>query len=364
MVGSSNGALIHLCAALGIPWLPQTFLVTARRSDVKPDEPAKDLEWGREPARALLDVNPELALHQMLDPNQDRLMARRMGYFRLKRLRLGETFVRFLKENLAEDATIFLAECNLRWPTTRVGERHVFQFGGLGGATLEELFGGGERVEEYMKRYGTHLRRWEPPEPDGQSPEAEWGFEPALREDVERFALERGYRLRRIVFEQPEHMSPLVADLYRRWYEGRGLPADRLLIESFILMEPYLALRTGSVPFWMAFNTEPSAEAIERYLDGTKPYDQVRLGLFSHGVESVGVTPIERWRSVLKRASKRGEFVGVDAKRYPKDFAAFVRYHAKLKKLSPRYPVPKPLALEELDAFVGQVGERYPVRWI
>jgi hypothetical protein len=89
--------------------------------------------------RALLDANPDLALHEMLDPNQDRLMARCMGYFRLKRLRLGESFERFLEENLAQNATIILAECNLGWPATRVGERHVYQFGGLCGATLEEL---------------------------------------------------------------------------------------------------------------------------------------------------------------------------------------------------------------------------------
>jgi hypothetical protein len=32
---------------------------------------------------------------------------------------------------------------------------------------------------------------------DAERPEAEWGFEPALGEDVERFAADRGYRLRR-----------------------------------------------------------------------------------------------------------------------------------------------------------------------
>jgi hypothetical protein len=44
-------------------------------------------------------------------------------------------------------------------------------------------------------------------------PEAEWGFESALREDVERFALLHGYRVRSIVFSDPEALSPLIADL-------------------------------------------------------------------------------------------------------------------------------------------------------
>jgi hypothetical protein len=45
VVGSSNGAAVHLWAALGIPWLPQTFLVPVARSGVHPDEPLQDLRW-------------------------------------------------------------------------------------------------------------------------------------------------------------------------------------------------------------------------------------------------------------------------------------------------------------------------------
>ncbi len=54
IIGSSNGALIHLCAALGIPWLPQTFLIPVRHSGLHPGEPERDLEWGVKPGQALL----------------------------------------------------------------------------------------------------------------------------------------------------------------------------------------------------------------------------------------------------------------------------------------------------------------------
>jgi len=363
MIGSSNGALVHLCCALGIPWLPQTFLVPVRRN-MNPDEAMQDFAWGRGPARSLLATNPELELHHMFDPNQDRLMARRMAYFRVKRLRLGETYERFLEENLSEDATLFVVECGLKWSTTRVGDRHVFQFGALGGATSEEFLVGSQRVENYLARYGSHRRRWDPPEPDGERPEAEWGFEPTLREDVERFAHEQGYRVRRSVFEEPEDLSPLVADFYRRWYEERGLPANRLLVESFILMEPWWALRTGSVPFWMVFNMEPSADRLERYLDSTDPYDYIHLMLFSHGVDSVGLAPIERWCAALRQARQHGGFVGVDERRFPRDFATFVRYHSEIKKIPARYPIPGPLPLAWLDEFLDRAGDRYSVRWI
>lgn len=364
MIGSSNGAAVHLCAALGIPWLPQTFLIPVRRSGVHPDEPRQDLEWGKQPGRRLLEANPELQLHHMHDPNQDRLMVQRMTYFRVKRRRLGKTFERFLEVTLPTGSTLFLLECHFDWPTTRVADRHFFQFGAEGGASPEEYHHGSDRVEDYLERYGSHRRRWEPPEPDADRPEAEWGFEPALREDVERFAQRRGYRLRRIVFEDPEDLSALVADLYRWWYGQRRLHPNRLLVESFIEMEPYWALRTGSAPFWMVFNKQPSAERLEHYLNEADSYDYIDMMLFSHGVDSVGLAPIERWRSILRRARKQGRFLGVDEQAFPRDFAAFERYQRELKKIPARYPIPGPLAISQLDSFLQQAGDRYPVQWL
>lgn len=364
VVGSSNGAAVHLCAALGIPWLPQTFLVPVRRSGIHPDEPVDGMHWALDKAPALLEANPDLELHHMHDPNQDRLMIQRMTYFRVKRLVLGETFERFLTERLTPDATVFLLECELDWPTTKVGERHVFQFGALGGLEPHEFLHGGERVEDYLRRYGSHRRRWEPPDPDGERPEAEWGFAPALREDVERFARKRGYHVRRIVFAEPERLSPLVADLYRWWYARRRIPANRLLVESFILLEPFWALRLGFVPFWAKFAVESSVESLDRYLADVDPFDEIGAMLFSHGVESAGLAPIGRWRDVIARARRHGAFIGVDAMRFPRDFAAFVRYHTDLKRMPARYAPPPPLSLTELDEFLEETQRRYRVRWL
>src|SRR5438105_1845639 len=56
VVGSSSGALVHLCAALGIPWLPQTFLIPVRRSGIPPGDMKSDLEWGKKPGHLLLQA--------------------------------------------------------------------------------------------------------------------------------------------------------------------------------------------------------------------------------------------------------------------------------------------------------------------
>jgi hypothetical protein len=247
----------------------------------------------------------------------------------------------------------------------KFGERHIFQFGALGGATPYEYHHGGKRVEEYLGRYKSHIKKWEPPPPDGNHPEAEWGFEPLLGNDIEQFAPRHRFAIRRIVFEEPEHASPLVADFYRWWNEKRSIVGNRLLVESFIVMEPYGSVRTGSVPFWMVFNKQPSAQTLETYLDASDPFDEIYMMLFSHGVESIGLTPIEHWRRILLRARKEGAFIGVDERAYPRDFAVFVRYHFELRrKIHSRYPMPPPLSLNQLDDFLAQRHGRYAVQWL
>src|SRR5712691_7477372 len=325
VVGSSNGAAVHLWAALGIPWLPQTLHV----------------------------------------PVQDRLMVQRMSYFRFKRRTLGPAYERFLRECLKPGGTIIVMECGLPWPTTRRGDRYVFQFGALGGSNPEEMMHGGERVEAYLRRHKSDRIRWEPPPPDGTSPEAEWGFAPALREDIERFARRHDYRVQRVVFEQPEAMSPLVADLHRWWYERLGVADNRLVVDSFTLMEPYWTTRTRSVPFWMVFNTEGSFSALDDYLRQARPFDELLITLFSHGVDSIGLVPIEKWRSLFPRALQHADFIGVDEAAFPRDFGVFVRYHFDfLRKISSRHATPPALTLQELSEFLRQSRDRYQVAWL
>jgi hypothetical protein len=45
-IGSSNGAMLHLCAALSVPWLPQTFLALVRQLLTDPNDAAEGLRRG------------------------------------------------------------------------------------------------------------------------------------------------------------------------------------------------------------------------------------------------------------------------------------------------------------------------------
>jgi hypothetical protein len=362
-IGSTNGALIHAAAALRIPWLPQTFLLTYRRY-LPPDELMGDLRMGQAPARVILQNNPSFKLYQMHDPVNDRLMVERIMYFRAKRTKLGPEYERFIRERLRAGGEIVLIECGYRWPATRVGPRHTFQVGGLGELKPGGYGGGTPEIREFLKKQNARVENWQMPPEDGEGPEAEWGFEPELRGDVERFARANGFRLRRMIFEEPEALSPLVADLYRWWYGRRGIPARHLVAECFALLEPWEVLRRRCIPFWMAFNTDPSYRALRRYLE-SRSFEEIHLMLMSNGVRALGQVPIGRWKSLLKRAGRRGDFLGVDPKRYPSDLASFTRYHTHFVKKIPKVAGPVPvLTAGEFDEFMAAHARDYDTTWI
>jgi len=364
MVGSGNGALIHLCAAMRAPWLPQTFMIPLRRPRMHPDELTADMEWAREPASVLLKNNPELVLYQMHDPDHDRLMVRRMSYFRFKRRALGHAYRRYLGRRIREGATIYLIECSYAWSTTKVAERHYFQVGGAGGVSPEEYLNGSERVARFLQQQGSDARRWNAPPADSVTPEGEWGFQPEMGDEVIELAREAGGRVVRVSFDDPEAMSALVADFYRWWYRERGIPPQHLLTQSFIFTDPYWALKTGSVPFWMVFNGRKSADRLIAYLSDVEPYDYIYIMLLSNGIVPIEGVSIEDWRAILTQAVIRGELIGVDEDRFPYDFASYLRYNAALQETIPfRYPPIEPATPAELERFVEQSGNRYDVRF-
>lgn len=271
----------------------------------------------------------------------------------------------FLQQNLMPGGTLFLVECQYKWPATQVSDRHFFQVGGKGGIHRAEYVEGSPRVAEFLKQQGSEHSHWHSPPSDGDWPEAEWGFEPALREDAIAFAEENGFKVQRIMFDDPQSLSPLVADLHRWWYDQLGVPSDRLLAESFVYLHPWLCMRLGLVPYWTVFNDQTSLGLLKDYLQTTEPYDDIYLTLFSNGINSLGIAPIEQWRSeILSQARRRGEFLGVKEQRFPRDNASIIQHYLDLKQMPGQFPIPEPLTLHQLGEFLEQRGDRYAVDWL
>ncbi len=356
VLGSISGAMVHLAAVMGIPLLPQTFMIPVQRPEYLPiDEPKKTMDWGLQPGEVFLKNNPYFKLHHMFDPSQDRLTLEKISYFRVKMLHMALEYERFLIKNLQEGGTIIISDCTRKWPVTNISDRFIFQFGALGGATEDEFLHGSERVARFLEHYDSHVRRWDAPEPDGEQPEAEWGFDRTLMNDIERIAHEKGYKIVNISFQEPEHPSPFVAELYRWWYRQKGVLSNRLVGESFFMHEPYWILRTGSVPFWLKFNMDPSADWLEEYLNSTDPYDEIFMMLFSHGVDAVGLAGIERWQKVLEKAREKHDFIGVDLDNYPRDLGSMIKYNTEFKeKIPSRYDFHSMLTLDQLYQFKDQ----------
>lgn len=364
VVGAPSGAAVHLAAALRAPYLPQTTLAAVRDLATHPDEPGSAMQALAPTTRLVAQRNPEVSVYHMHDPAQDRPMLEGMAYLRLKRHTLGRTLERFLAERLTPDATILVVECTRTWRSRAVGERAYFQFGAPGGVPEEEYHDSGARIADYLERERSPRRRWDPPEPDARRPEAEWGFDPALQPDLDRVAAEHGYRLRRLVVDEPQDLSPFVADLYRWWHHRRGLPGQRLLVQSYVQWDPLWALRLGAVPFWMRFNMEPSYQDLAGYLERAEPYDHIHVNLFSQGLWSPGVVPVPRWRElVASSAAVNGELVGVDQDAYPLDTGSTMRFQPAFAELPPRHPLPAPLDVTDIDRFLGASDRSYRVTW-
>lgn len=361
LIGSTPGSAVHLAAALGCPLLPQTLLLPLRRRRTSVDDPIADIEAARPAAEQLIAANPHLVVHQMADPNNDRLTLSRFSYFRVKRTALGATYRRFLERSVEPGGTLYVIDSQWRWPTTRLGERHLFQFGGVGGVTPQEYLHGSPRIAGFLRRERSERRRWTTPVPDGESVEAEWGFEPGLATDIEAFAHDAGFRVRHLAFDHADDLSPFVADLYRWWYDRRAVPARRLFVESFVLVDPYWMLRAGAVPFWLTFNTDAALQTLERYLAGTKDYEEIDVTLVSNGARGIGVPDTELWHRVFERASRRGGFAGVDTKRFPADLAVFARYRDSLRAARPRLELPEPLSIGEFEEFAATVAVSHRV---
>ncbi len=330
LIGSSNGALTHLAAAAQLPWLPGTILLpVSRRHD--PDDVDAALEFGRRTAPALLDRNPDIVLHHMHDQVQDELMAARMAYFRLKWRSLPSGYARFLGDRLLPGAPVLLVEDTSTWPVVRVAERHVFQPGAQGGI----------EPEQYLIRSRT-------PTPDDVAPEAEWGAEPGLSEDLARWCADHDHPLVRIRYHGPQTPAAAVAEIFRAWYRRRDEDDGRLLIPCFVLADPWQTVNIAAVPFWTFFSVQPALDSLAEYLATAEPYREAHLMLFEHGADSEGIARPDAWASVLRRHGTKVDFLGLDRRRFPHDITFMARYGPALARLDRARRLWSPLDVEQV----------------
>ena len=328
LLGSSNGALLHLAAAMQVPWLPGTVLVPVRRSG-DPQRPVDALRFGQRYGPRLLDRNPDIALHHMHDQVQDELMVARMTYFRTKWRSLPDAYTAFLARALMPGAPLIVVEDTSRWPVTAVDGRHVFQVGAQGGMEPQ-----------------TYLQRRHTPRADDSAPEAEWGADPAFGDAAARWAHAHGHPVVRIRYQGPQNPAHAVATVLRAWFGQRGGQHDTLLVPSFVLVDPWRAVNTGIVPFWTFFSVQPALAARDAHLSSSPRYRDVHVLPFQHGVDSQGIATPADWAAVIRRHGASPHFPGLSLRHHPHDIGLLGRYGSALRRLPGGIEPWSPLTVE------------------
>jgi hypothetical protein len=255
-IGSTNGAIAYLATAMGAPWLPQTFTVPVKRAGAKPRDPHVEMEWGRRAAAPLLAAHADISVVHAYD---------RPSELHVKLLELGTIYRAFIQRWLQPGGTIYVVDCDKRSPHVKLGARAAFQIGSAGGIAPDEL-----------------------------GVDGAWGFDPAILDELSELAQRRQYRVVRMGYREPDDLSPLVADVMSDWFRQIGLRDHHLLVGSSVL-DPWWAIRTSSVPFWIASDAPASAERVKRYLERSSRWRSVDLMLSSQGSD------LERWQEVIRR---------------------------------------------------------------
>lgn len=338
MIGSSNGALAHLAAALQVPWLPGTVLVPVRRRG-DPERLDLALDFGAEHAPGLLERNPDVVLHQMHDQAQDRLMVAEMAYFRVKWRALPQAYADHLERTLAPGAPVILVEDESRWPSVTVSDRHYFQPGAQGGLM----------PADYLARPHT-------PQPDTRVAEAEWGADPEFGAAVQAWCAAHGHPCVRLRYTGPQAAAHSVATVFRSWYQDRGEEARRLVVPSFALGDPWRTINTASVPYWSFFAVRPALDALDEHLRRSAPYDQVSIMLFQHGTDSPGAAPPPEWAEVVRGHGAKVDFPGLRTDKFPHDVGFLGRYTKAFDAFPPARRPWSPLDVDSALAGLAAAG--------
>jgi hypothetical protein len=332
MIGAAmGGATAHLAALLGIPFLPQPFIL-GMRGGSPDDELDAHLELTSRVARHVLDQNPELMAIAHFDPIHDGWLTRVVSHLRFKLITLPEGYRRFIQDVLEPGGVILFLDCGAQWLQYQIGERHRYQIGGWGGLPAREFLDGSGRIDTALEQAGSpHRGGWSLGDRRTlELPESEWGSEPGLASAVEGFAEEKGYRFERIVGKDPQDFSMLAYTAHRSFYAGQNRQAQGVVVETFTQYDPGLTLRAGLIPLWLIFNTTDSL-AFLRSMTTNFPGD---LPVFFSGLVTLSRTPDMvpwgEWAQALSPFDMHN--VGARPHRYPEDLVSLWAWQERLRK--------------------------------
>lgn len=349
IVGAPNGGVAHLAAATRAPFLSQHFLVSFR-DPTDADDIQSYFDRGTALARRVLSREPSVAVVNHYDPLHDRFLVRWVNHIRIKLLDLPQAYKDFIRRRLRPGGTLVFTDCRYSWLQYRVGPRHTFQVGGLGGVSDREFTAGRPDIESLRGAPGG----WSlPGMPVETQAESEWGAVPPLGEVVEAFARANGYGFLALRGDHPEWYSRLALKAYRRLSDREGREPAGTLVEVFTQSNPIAPLVARLVPVWLPFNCTDSLGLLRQVraaLPADRPLLFTPLSNFVHTPDTVGWGEYE---DALEGLDVR--VLGVRHRLFPSDPAGLWRPAQELARWCQRHrdPVGVRLGVGDLEAFAA-----------
>ncbi|WP_245675474.1 hypothetical protein [Micromonospora halophytica] len=357
VVGSPHAAAVHLAVALGVPWLPAGFEMSAHWSRGAVDRPRAALDHGAALAARLLAGNPDLHVRQVHCPASRGALAGATVSLLARWRALPLAYARFLADRLLPGAPVLVVRDARTWPVLDEGRGHSFQLGcPSSGLEPVDFHPDSPALRQVLRSAGGNGAHWEPTEVSSAGEHAEHGVEPGFAEAARRWAQRHGHGLHEVLFPHPAALSAAVADLYRRWLRRAGKTGNRLVVECGRLLDPWQVVRAGLVPYWCENATRRSVEAVEWWLAGSEPFSSVDVLPESPGMRTPAVAGLPQWLAVAAFGRRRRALDRTAARGYPVATVPTRRATEVLRNQPYDLPVPPPLAAAEALAALREGG--------
>nr|WP_091091698.1 hypothetical protein [Micromonospora nigra] len=357
LLGSPHGAAAHLAVALGVPWLPAGFEMTAHWAGGSVDRPRAALDHGAALTARLLAANPDLHVRQVHCPASRGALAGATVSLAARWLTLPAAYRRFLADRLEPGAPVLLLSDARTWPVLDSAPGHSFQVGcPASGLDPVDFHPDSHNLRQVLRAAGGDDTPWEPPEVGAPPGYAEHGVESGFDHHVREWTGRHGHPLHRIHVPWPEALSAAIADLYRRWLRAAGKTGDRLVVECGRLLDPWQVVRAGMVPYWCENATRRSVEGVEWWLAGSEPFSSVDVLPEPPGMRSPALAGLPQWLAVAGFGHRRRALDRASARGYPVSSVPTRRATEVLRAQPYDLPTPKPLAVPEALAGLREGG--------
>ncbi|WBB82315.1 hypothetical protein O7606_07280 [Micromonospora sp. WMMD882] len=347
VLGSAHGSAAHLAVALGVPWLPAGFEVTAHWNDGAVDRPDRARDHGAALAGRLLRGNDDVHVRQVHCPATRGALAGATVSLAVRWRRVPAAYARFLADRLDPGAPVLLLRDARTWPVGDAGGGHSFQVGcPASGLDPVDFHPDAPALRQVLRCAGGDSGRWDPPQVSVPRAPAENGVESGFEVSLRDWAVRRGHPVRRVLVPRPEVLSAATADLYRGWLRAAGKTGDRLVVECGRLLDPWQVVRAGLVPYWCENATRRSVSAAEWWLAGSEPFSSVDVLPEPPGVPSPAWAGLPQWLAVAAFGRRRRALDRVAARGYPVTSVPTRRATEVLRGQAYDLPAPPPLPVD------------------